>query len=434
MREIFSEEYRALLWRDLWIMLAEEEKALGLPIKTAQIQALKRARNKLDLNRVRQLEEQLRHDVMSHVKAYGEKAPAAEAIIHLGATSCYVTDNSDILIFRRALEQILEKLLGSLTLLDKRIDQWKDVPATGFTHFQPAQPVTVGKRLCLWAQDLIWDFEELQFVLSRLRPLGCKGATGTQFSFLELFKGDRSKVKKLDQRIAQRMGFSSPVPVSGQTLSRKMDSWILMALSNLASSCSKISYDLRLLQHLGEMKEGFGEKQIGSSAMPYKRNPVLAERMTSLSRFLMSISLNGPLTHATQWLERSLDDSAVRRIVMPEAFLAADSILEILNRALRQVELDEKLTRNRFHENARFFQTEREMMRGTLKGASRQKLHEEFRQKTFRGELKGLGDVESLVGAAPYQAEEFLKNQLRPFTKAAAKKWKAKSAADSAEI
>jgi adenylosuccinate lyase len=434
MIELFSEEYRALLWRDLWIILAEEERRLGLPIRADQIRELKKARDRIDLRRVREWEKQLRHDVMSHVKAFGEQAPRAEGIIHLGATSCYVTDNADVLILKQASEILLEKLMGCLQLLESRIETWRDLPATGFTHFQPAQPVTVGKRLCLWAQDLMWDYEELHFALLRLRPLGCKGATGTQFSFMELFKGDYKKVRKLDEAVSQRMGFDQSVAVSGQTLSRKVDSWFLLALSQLASSLSKISYDLRLLQHLGEMRESFGDNQIGSSAMPYKRNPVLAERMTSLSRFLMTIASSGPWTHGTQWLERSLDDSAIRRIALPEAFLAADSLLEIGLRAFSKIELDEPNVRRRFLENARYFQTERQMMRGSLKGKSRQALHEEFRQQSLRGDLEKSHDVESLVGAAPIQAKQFLDRHLRPFLKGQSKKFSVRLQSTSAEI
>lgn len=434
MTEIFSEENRAVLWRKLWIILAEEEKKLGLPIGEDQIRAMKKAENDIDLDRVRYFEGLLRHDVMSHVKAFGEKAPKAEPIIHLGATSCFVTDNADILIFRDATNLLLGKLMGVLELLEGLIDRWKDLPTTGFTHFQPAQPVTVGKRLSLWAQDLLWDLEELESAQARLMPLGCKGATGTQFSFMELFKGNYDKVKKLDQRVAQRLGFSRSVPVSGQTLSRKVDSWFLGALAQLASSLSKISYDFRLLQHLGEMREGFGDHQVGSSAMPYKRNPVLAERMTSLSRFLMTLSLNGPLTHGTQWLERSLDDSAARRIVLPEAFMTADALLEIALRLFSKVDLDEQSIRRRFLEYARYFQTEREMMKGTLEGKSRQALHEELREKSLRGELKMKGDNETLIGAATHQTEDFLDLVLRPALKAQGRRRKSLANFSIAEI
>ena len=413
----FSELHRALLWRDLWIYLAEEEKKLGVPIKPKQIQAMKEAREEIDFERVREIEKSLKHDVMSHVKAFGEVAPEAEPILHLGATSAYVTDNADVLIQREAAELILSKLSFCIAELGKRIEKWKALKVTGFTHFQPAQPVTMGKRLCLWVQDLIWDFEELQNVLNRVRPLGCKGATGTQASFMILFQSDFKKVQKLDEAICSRMGFKQPVAVSGQTLSRKVDAWFLNALSNLASSFSKLSYDLRLLQHLGELREPFGKKQVGSSAMAYKRNPILAERITSLSRFLMNSAHNSSWTHATQWLERSLDDSANRRIVLAESFLAADAICELGLRIFSGLDLDKTKIEDDLQKHAELFETEERMMRGTLAGGSRQALHEGIRQATMSGKLKKKkGSSQSIFcGAAKEQAENFLRMELKPF-------------------
>lgn len=414
MSSLFSEKHRALLWRDLWILLAEEEKSLGLPIQPAQIEAMKRHRDDLRLDRVRYFEEKLKHDVMSHVKAFGEVAPSAEPIIHLGATSCYVTDNSDLLIMKQASELLGSKLVSLLKGLSGKMAAWKSKVVTGFTHFQPAQPVTMGKRISLWAQDLLWDLEELDLQISRLRPLGCKGATGTQASFLILFDGDEKKVRALDAAIAKRLGFTESVPLSGQTLSRKMDVWMLQVIAGMASSLSKMSYDLRLLQHLGELREAFGKDQIGSSAMPYKKNPILAERMTSLARFAINLVPNAYFTHGTQWLERSLDDSANRRIVIAEAFLTADALLETALRMVDGMVLDEKAIRKRLDEYSGFFKTEEDLMRGTLKGGSRQKLHEKLRKEMLQGKLKKKESVDHLCGLAASQTERFLKEYLKP--------------------
>jgi adenylosuccinate lyase len=426
MSRVFSEYHRAKVWRELWVILAEEEKKLGLPIENNQIQQMKKAVEKIDFERIRHWELKLKHDVMSHVKAFGEVAPAAEPIIHLGATSAFVTDNADVLILQEATQMVVQKICRSLKLLDQWIDKWSDVPTAGFTHFQPAQPVTIGKRLSLWAQDLKWDIEELEFSLQRLLPLGCKGATGTQASFLTLFSGDAKKVKALDDAVSKRMGFSKSVAVSGQTLSRKVDTWFLDALAHFGSSASKLSYDLRLLQHLGEMKEPFGKAQVGSSAMAYKRNPILAERICSLSRFLMSLSVNGTWTHSVQWLERSLDDSANRRISLAEAFLTADALCELLLRIFQELEIDREKIKETLHKNAAHFQTEAYMMKGTLKGGSRQELHEEVRKSTHAKSTKNAAskiskkteEVDSIdCGLAAVQARDFLKSELRPFLK-----------------
>lgn len=418
MVEVFSERHRAGVWRDLWILLAEEEQKLGLPITKPQIDDLRKHRNEIDFDAIRELEVELRHDVMSHLKAYAKVAPRAEGILHLGATSAFITDNADVVILREASESIRAKLKEVLRVLEKQILKWKNLEMAGFTHFQPAQPVTLGKRLSLWAQDLLWDLEELEFCLARLRPLGCKGTTGTQASFLTLFRGDLKKVEALDQAIADRLGFPKAVSVSGQTLSRKVDCWFLFALSNLASSLSKLSYDMRLLQHLRQVMEPFGEKQIGSSAMPYKQNPMLAERISSLSRFLMNLSLNGPLTHGTQWLERSLDDSAARRIVLPEAFLTADALLEITYRLVSGLRVNEKEIRSYLKQHEDSFETEFEMMEATLKGKSRQAMHEEFRKQMLAGALKKAKKSRArLSGAASEQAEAFVKDVLRPALK-----------------
>jgi len=414
MSALFSERHRAEVWRDLWIYLAEEERKLGLPISLSQVQELKKSKTKIDFVRIREIEKKNKHDVMSHLIAFAEKAPKAEPILHLGATSCFITDNADAVILQEATKLLQKKIIVIIDLLGKLMLRYKSLECSGFTHFQPAQPVTVGKRLSLWAQDLIWDFEELSFVLERFRPLGCKGTTGTQASFMVLFKNKVNKVRELDQAICKKMGFEAPVSLSGQTLSRKTDVWFLHALANLGSSFSKLSHDMRLLQHLGEISEPFAKKQIGSSAMAYKQNPMLAERITGLSRFLMTLSQNGSWTHATQWLERSLDDSSNRRLVLPEAFLTADALCEIAYRILNGLKVNKKDMAKRLKLFSAQFETEAYMMEGTLEGKSRQKLHEEVRASMLKGRLKKKGLKYRLSGASAEQVDDFSKKVLKP--------------------
>lgn len=415
MSALFSERHRAELWRQLWIYLADEERKLGLPISVEQVRALERSKTDIDFDRIREIEKKLKHDVMSHVKAYGEKAPQAEPILHLGATSAFITDNADVLIFKEAGECILEKLTAVIDELSRFMMKTKSLEMTGYTHFQPAQPVTLGKRASLWIQDLIWDAEEMRFALSRLQPLGCKGTTGTQASFMVLFNNDFKKVAALDAGISKRMGFSKPVGVSGQTLSRKVDVWFLQALSNMASSFSKLSYDMRLLQHLHEVMEPFGSDQVGSSAMPYKQNPMLAERLTGLSRFLMTNAQNSSWTHAAQWLERSLDDSSNRRLVVPECFLTADALCEIAYRLVKGLRVNQKQIGSHLSVYQKEFETEAAMMEGTLQGKSRQKLHEEIRRASLKGTLKKTKSRWRLSGAASEQVVEFYAQIVKPF-------------------
>jgi adenylosuccinate lyase len=419
MSALFSERRRASIWRELWIILADEERKLGLPISRSQIAALQSAKTDIDFGRIRELETKLKHDVMSHLKAYAEKAKSAEPILHLGATSAFITDNADAILLKEGAELILQKLAEIINLLGKLMMTYKGVETTGYTHFQPAQPVTVGKRLALWAQDLLWDFQELEFSIRRLDPLGCKGTTGTQASFAVLFKNDFRKVKTLDEKVCKRMGFTQPVALSGQTLSRKADVWFLQALANLGASFSKFSYDMRLLQHLRELTEPFGEKQIGSSAMPYKQNPMLAERITGLSRFLMNLSQNANWTHSTQWLERSLDDSSNRRLTIPEAFLTADALCESAYRLLKGLQVNRGEIKKRLGKYAGIFESETLMMEGTLKGGSRQQIHEDIRQQMLKGKIKTKGIKYPLSGFASKQVEEFSKNILQPFVKKA---------------
>lgn len=417
MSSLFSERTKARIWRELWIILADEERKLGLPISRAQVEALERAKDDIDFGRIQDLETLLKHDVMSHLKAFGEKAPKAEPILHLGATSAFITDNADALILREGSLILIRKLVSLLELLEALMLRYRSLEMSGYTHFQPAQPVTLGKRLGLWAQDLIWDMEELEFTLKRYQPLGCKGTTGTQASFMILFKNDSKKVRALDVGVVRRMGFERPVSLSGQTLSRKADTWFLNALSQLGASFSKISYDMRLLQHLKEVTEPFGSKQVGSSAMPYKQNPMLAERITGLSRFLMTLSHNATWTHATQWLERSLDDSSNRRMVIPEAFLTADALCEAAHRLLSGLQVNENIIREGLEKYAHFFVTEGEMMEGVVRGESRQDLHEKIRQSMVTGRLKRPKQSQKLSGNASEQVESFCREVLRPSLK-----------------
>jgi adenylosuccinate lyase len=414
MQTIFSEFYKAVAWRKIWVILADEQRRLGLPISKTQVQQMEKGLEKVKLERVVHWESKLKHDVMAHLKAFAEVAPKAEPILHLGATSAFVTDNAEALIMRSATELLQSKLLVILKALGQLSLKYSDLEMTGYTHFQPAQPVTLGKRLALWAQDLLWDYEELSLVLQRYRPLGCKGTTGTQASFMVLFDNDFKKVTALDRAVVAKMGFKSPVGLSGQTLSRKMDVWFVHALANLAASISKLSYDLRLLQHLGELKEPFGSDQVGSSAMPYKQNPMMAERMTGLSRHIMTLSQNTIWTHSVQWLERSLDDSANRRLTLPEAFLTADALLETLHRLVKGMRVEERNIRNHLDKHRAAFETEALMMEETLKGRSRQEMHEEIRKEMLQGSLKAKGSRWKLSGASGQQVRAFCKLTLTP--------------------
>ncbi len=411
----WSEAHKAERWREIWIILADEQRKLGLPITQKQIRSLKAVKHKINLQRVRDWELKLKHDVMSHLKHFGELAKSAEPILHLGATSAFITDNAEALILRESVELILQKLLVILETLNRQMLKFSDLEMTGYTHFQPAQPVTLGKRMGLWAQDLLWDYQELSHVLDRYEPLGCKGTTGTQASFMVLFKNDYKKVSALDRNVCRAMGFDRAVSLSGQTLSRKLDVWFLQALSNLAASFSKMSYDLRLLQHTGEVKEPFGREQVGSSAMPYKQNPMLAERISGLARFLMTLSQNAPWTHAVQWLERSLDDSSNRRLSLPESFLTADALCEAAYKLVSGLRVDEKLIARNLSKHRAAFETEAQMMEETLRGGSRQEAHERIRKQMLAGSIGESQSNQRLSGAASLQVREFSKSVLTPF-------------------
>jgi adenylosuccinate lyase len=446
MLELFSPDTKFRTWRTLWIALAEAEKELGLDITQEQIDELKAHRDDINYELAKQIEKETRHDVMSHIRAYGTQCPAAKGIIHLGATSCYVCDNTDVIIYHKALLLIREKVLRAILKLSRFAEKYKDMPTLGYTHFQPAQLVTVGKRACLWIQDLLLDVEELDFVISHLRLLGNKGTTGTQASFLALFDGDHEKVKLLEKLIAEKVGFSNVIPVSGQTYSRKQDSRILNVLSSIAQSAYKFSNDMRLLAHLKELEEPFEKNQVGSSAMAYKRNPMRSERISALARYVIVDALNPAITASTQWLERTLDDSANRRISIPEAFLAVDSILNIYMNIADGIVVYPKVIEKHVMEELPFMATENILMEAVKRGGDRQELHERIRQHSMAAagrvkneglpndlidriandpafrmspeEIRNILRPENFIGRCPQQVDEFLAEYVYPLLEA----------------
>ena len=380
MQYIFSPDMKFRTWRRLWIALAETEKELGLNITQEQIDELKAHADDINYDVAKERERQVRHDVMSHVYAYGVQCPKAKVIIHLGATSCYVGDNTDIIVMAEALKLVRKKLVNVIAELSKFADKYKDQPTLAFTHFQPAQPTTVGKRATLWTQEFLMDLEDLEYVLSTLKLLGSKGTTGTQASFLELFDGDQETIDKIDPMIAEKMGFENCYPVSGQTYSRKVDTRVLNILAGIAASAHKMSNDIRLLQHLKEVEEPFEKSQIGSSAMAYKRNPMRSERIASLSRYVMVDALNPAITSATQWFERTLDDSANKRLSVPEGFLAIDGILDLCLNVVDGLVVYPKVIEKRLRSELPFMATENIMMDAVKAGGDRQELHERIRE------------------------------------------------------
>ena len=380
MQYIFSPDMKFRTWRKLWIALAETEKELGLNITQEQIDELKANADNINYEVAKEREKQVRHDVMSHVYAYGVQCPKAKGIIHLGATSCYVGDNTDIIVMTEALKLVRKKLVNVIAELAKFAEEHKALPTLAFTHFQPAQPTTVGKRATLWMQEFLLDLEDLDFVLSTMKLLGSKGTTGTQASFLELFDGDQETLDKIDPMIAQKMGFKECYPVSGQTYSRKVDTRVLNVLAGIAASAHKFSNDIRLLQHLKEVEEPFEKSQIGSSAMAYKRNPMRSERIASLSRFVMVDALNPAITSATQWLERTLDDSANKRLSVPEGFLPIDGILDLCLNVVDGLVVYPKVIEKRLRSELPFMATENIMMDAVKAGGDRQELHERIRE------------------------------------------------------
>lgn len=379
MQQLFSNDKKFRTWRWLWIALAQSEQELGLDISDEQIEELIAHQDDINYEVAKAREKEVRHDVMSHVYAYGCQCPKAKGIIHLGATSCYVGDNTDLIIMHEALELVKRKLVNVLAQLEKFALEYKDLPVLAFTHFQPAQPTTLGKRASIWAQDLLMDYEEICFLLEHKKLLGCKGTTGTQASFMELFNGNSAKVKQLDQLIAQKMGYSECFAVSTQTYSRKYDTRILHVLSSIAQSAHKFSNDIRLLQHLKEVEEPFEKSQIGSSAMAYKRNPMRSERMASLANYVISDAMNPAITAATQWFERTLDDSANKRIAVPEAFLAIDGILDLYLNITEGLVVYPKVIEAHLMNELPFMATENIMMDCVKAGGDRQELHEAIR-------------------------------------------------------
>ena len=442
MQYIFSPDKKFRTWRRLWIALAETEKELGLPITDEQIEELKAHADDINYDVAKEREKIVRHDVMSHVYAYGQQCPKAKGIIHLGATSCYVGDNTDIIIMSEALKLVRTKLVNVIAELADFADKYKDQPTLAFTHFQPAQPTSVGKRATLWMQEFTMDLEDLDYVLGSLKLLGSKGTTGTQASFLELFDGDQETIDKIDPIIAEKMGFESCYPVSGQTYSRKVDTRVMNVLAGIAASAHKFSNDIRLLQHLKEVEEPFEKTQIGSSAMAYKRNPMRSERIASLSRYVMIDALNPAITSATQWFERTLDDSANKRLSVPEGFLAIDGILDLCLNVVDGLVVYPKVIEKRLMSELPFMATENIMMDAVKAGGDRQELHERIRELSMEAgrnvkekgldnnlleliaadpafnltldELKETMDPSKYIGRASVQVDSYLKNVIRP--------------------
>ena len=383
MLRLFSAETRIRTWRRLWVALARAEHKLGLPVTAEQVAELEANIENIDFAAAEAREKEVRHDVMAHVYAYGLAAPSAAGIIHLGATSCYVTDNADIILYRDALRNLRGKLLAVVKSLSEFATEYRSLPTLGYTHYQPAQLVTVGKRASLWMQDFMTDLEELDWVLSTMKLLGCRGTTGTEASFVELFDGDGEKIDEVNRMIAEEFGFDAIYPVSGQTYPRKLDSRILNVLSSVAQSAYRMANDIRLLQHDRQIEEPFESSQIGSSAMAYKRNPMRSERICSLARYLMADAMNAPMTASVQWLERTLDDSANRRISMPEGFLCADAILRLAKNVTSGIRVNEKIIETTTKEYLPFIATENLLMEGVKRGGDRQELHEIIRKASM---------------------------------------------------
>ncbi len=442
MQALFSPDKKFRTWRKLWVALAESQMELGLDISQDQVDELKKNQDNINYDIAQAREKEVRHDVMSHVYAYGIQCPKAAGIIHLGATSCFVGDNTDLIIDYEALDLIKKRLVKLISILSRFADQYKDLPTLGFTHFQPAQPTTVGKRACLWIQDFIFDLESLEDFLQRRRLRGVKGTTGTQASFLELFDGDYEKVKLLDKMVVKKMGYDDVFAVTGQTYSRKLDSQLVNILAGIAQSATKFSNDIRLLQHLKEIEEPFEKNQIGSSAMAYKRNPMRSERIASLARYIIADMINPAMTVSGQWFERTLDDSANRRISVPEAFLATDAVLNLCANVSDGLVVYPKLIGQRLMKELPFMATENIMMDAVKKGGNRQELHEKIRLHSLAAarivkEEGGENDLvdriagdpsfgiskeeiieilrpDLYIGCAPMQVREFLENIVKP--------------------
>jgi adenylosuccinate lyase len=442
MQYIFSQDMKFKTWRKLWIALAEAERELGLDITQEQIDELKAHQDDINYEVAKEREKLVRHDVMSHVYAYGQQCPKAKGIIHLGATSCYVGDNTDVIIMTEALKLVKKKVVNVINELSKFAMEYKGLPTLAFTHFQPAQPTTVGKRATLWMMELLMDLEDIDYTIENMKLLGCKGTTGTQASFKELFDGDTEKIQQVDKLIAKKMGFDRTFPVSGQTYSRKLDTKVVNVLAGIAASAHKFSNDIRLLQHLKEVEEPFEKNQIGSSAMAYKRNPMRSERIASLARFVMCDAMNPAITSATQWFERTLDDSANKRLSVPEAFLAIDGILDLYLNVVDGLVVYPKVIEKRLMAELPFMATENIMMDAVKAGGDRQELHEKIRTLSMQAgknvkeegldnnlleliaadpafnltleELQKTMDPSKYTGRSEEQAEEFVKEYIEP--------------------
>ena len=440
----FSADQKFKTWRQVWIFLAEAEKKLGLPITQTQINEMKRFRDKINYRVVSNLESELKHEVMAHVRAYGLQCRKAKPIIHLGATSALVVDNADMVIYKNALEIVRKKMVNVINVLAEFAVRYKQTPTMAYTHFQPALPTTIGKRACLWLHDLVLDFQQLEFICQNIKCLGLKGAVGTQASFLTLFNDQPGKVRRLDRIFAKKMGFADSLNISGQTYSRKIDYQIVSVLSGIAQSASKACHDLRLLQGLGELAEPFGKKQIGSSAMAYKRNPIYTERICSLARFVIALAPNTAVTAATQWLERTLDDSANKRLALPEAFLTVDSILRAYFKLAGGLTVYPEVVKKHLRDELPFIATETILMEAVKAGGDRQELHEKIRQhsmavrkrvkqglsndlikrlksdrsfKMICSKLDGLSDPKKYIGMSARQVTVFIQQEVRPILK-----------------
>jgi adenylosuccinate lyase len=442
MSRLFSARAKAILFRKLWIALAKAQKKMGLPISEKQIKEMEGALNKIDFEKIQEYEKKFRHDVMAHIHAFGDECESAKPIIHLGATSSYAADNADLIQLKEALTLLFQKLLCVLEKLSDLADLHAKHPCLSYTHFQPAQPTTIGKRICMWLQDFLLDAKEWHRLIQEMPFLGAKGATGTQASFLALFEGAHAKVEKMEREISTEFGFDKLLPISGQTYTRKLDIHVLNALESFAASAHKLANDVRLLAHEGEFLEPFSETQVGSSAMPYKRNPIYCERICGLARFAISLSQNPSYTAATQWLERTLDDSSNRRFAIPESFLTIDAILNLLMYVLDKPEIHPEISRQRLEQNLPLFCMENILMESVKRGSSRQEIHEKLRKLTFesmegehpfeylihsiekdksflllREDIEKAADIKQLIGRAPEQVEAFLKEEVHPFLK-----------------
>lgn len=443
MLTLWGPQTRYALWRELWLALAESQRALGVSIPEAAVSAMRAHQHDIDFSRVAEYEKKFRHDVMAHVHAFGDVAPDAKAFIHLGATSCFVTDNAELILMRRGLVLLREKLLGILDELATFARAWRDVPTLGYTHLQPAQLTTVGKRATLWMQDIVLDLEDLDHRIAQMPFRGVKGTTGTQASFLTLFDGDHARVRELDRIVTARMGFTASIPVSGQTYSRKIDAQVLGAVAGVAATASKFSGDIRMLQAFGEIEEPFEKHQIGSSAMAYKRNPMRSERIASLARFVLSLEPNANQTHAVQYFERTLDDSANRRLSIPESFLATDAILVLMHNVVRGLEVHPARIRRRVDDELPFMATEELIVRFVRAGGDRQEAHELIRGHSIEAarvvkddglrndmlerlaadpafgvplsDLQATANPARFVGRAPQQVDEFLDEIIQPW-------------------